>query len=313
VTDTLERLAPLEVWTPQGEILVAAPDQRSISYPGNDAWLELEARVADPGADPAWAHVETVPDSGGIPNKVIGTTTNVPQISTTTSVFGGSSLLAGGSGYALSTPDHDDWTFGAGDFTVEGWFRWAVARKCMFAHLAVDNVEHGWEWTMDIMSSATPGFSFLASTAASPNLFDIQIDRAFTVTLNQWYHMAVVRLGTVIRQFVDGVQIGADYNIGTTAFRNAPPPLRILGDARGAGGGNDFNGYADELRISKGIARYTGSSFTVPTAPFVRDQYTVLLMHFDGPNGGTSFTDSSGVAGAPFDPGSDPAWMEVER
>jgi hypothetical protein len=304
VSTTLEHFKTL----PSG---LAVPEQLVISYPGNDAWLELEARVADPGVDPAWAMVETVPDSGGIPNKPISTTVVVPQISTATSVFGGSSILVGGSGTALTTPDHDDWTFGAGDFTVEGWFRWAVSRKCMFAHLGTDNVDHGWEWTMDVMASATPGFSFLASTAGSPASFDIQIDRAFTVTLNQWYHMAVVRLGTVIRQFVDGVQIGADYNIGTTVFRNSIAPLRILGDARSTA--NDFNGYADELRISKGIARYTGSSFTVPTAPFTRDQYTVLLMHYDGPNGGTAFLDSSGQAGAPFDPGTDPAWMEVER
>lgn len=302
MTDILERLVPPEVV----QRAVLLPGERTITYPGNDAWLELEAKVGDPGADPAWAQVEAVPDSGGKPDKTISTTVVVPQISTTTSVFGGSSLLVGGSGSALTTPDHDDWWFGAGDFTIEGWFRFSVLRKALFAQLDAGETDHGWEFTMDSMAA---GLTFFCSTVSlSP--WDIQVDRAFVVTVGQWYHLAVVRYGTAIKIFADGVQQGADYAIGSTALRNSGSPLRILGDARNAS--NDFNGYADELRISKGIARYT-ANFTPPTAAFTRDQYTVLLMHCDGPNGGTSFTDASGASAAPFDPGSDPAWMEVER
>ena len=162
---------------------------------------------------------------------------------------------------------------------------------------------------MDAMAVGAPGFSFYYNTTATTT-WDVQVDRGFVVTANQWYHMAIARQGAALRMFVDGAQVGADYAIGAAVIRDSNAPLRILGDARTTG--NDYQGYVDELRISKGIARYTGA-YTVPAAAFTRDQYTVLLMHFDGANGSTSYVDSSGAAGTPFDPGSDPALVEVER
>ena len=48
-----------------------------------------------------------------------------------------------------------------------------------------------------------------------------------------------------------------------------------------AGTSNNFLGYMDEVRFSKGIARYSGASYTVPTAQFVTDSYTKLLLHMD--------------------------------
>jgi Concanavalin A-like lectin/glucanases superfamily len=305
VTEVLERLEPFGV-TRSGLLV---PEQYAIIYPGNDAWLEVEPTVTDPGADPAWVHIEKVPDAVGIPNKVVSPTVNTPQTSTATSVFGGSSILMGGTGYALTTPDHADWDLGAGDFTIEGWFRIGVVRKALFAQIATNATDFAWEITMDTGTAGAPVLSFLYATGAGA-AFDVEVDRPFSANVGQWYHIAVVRSGANLLFFIDGVQQGAAFNIGAAVIRNSAAPLRIGGDAKTTG--NDFNGYMDELRISKGIARYT-SGFTVPAAPFTRDQYTVLLMHSDGPNGGTSFVDSSGQAGAPFDPGSDPAWLEIER
>lgn len=309
MTDVLEKLAPFDV-LPSGLLV---PGDRSISYPGNDAWLELQAQVQDPGADPAWAMVETVPDTGAIPNKTVTAAySNLPTISTATSKFGGSSLLSSGASYALTTPDHADWTFGAGDFTIEGWYYCTLIRTALVTQLTAANTDRGWEFTADIMASANPGFTFLYSTGDG-TAWEKQADWAYPVSnlLNTWTHQAVVRFGTALKCFVNGTQVGSDFNCGTDVLRNSGAPLTIGGDARSAGA-NDFRGYTDEVRISKGIARYT-SNFTPPAAAFTRDQYTVLLMHFDGPNGGTAYIDSSGQAGAPFDPGSDPAWMEVER
>ena len=59
-----------------------------------------------------------------------------------------------------------------------------------------------------------------------------------------------------------------------------------------AGGAYSNNGYIDEFRISKGIARWT-SNFTPPTEAYTTDLYTKLLLHMDGTNGSTTFTDSS--------------------
>jgi hypothetical protein len=53
--------------------------------------------------------------------------------------------------------------------------------------------------------------------------------------------------------------------------------------------GNTYHGYLDEIRVSH-TARYTGGSFTVPTAPFVNDEFTKLLYH----NNNTALTVSGG-------------------
>jgi len=310
----LERIPPLHEpvgfrAAPSGLLV---PSDRAITYPGNDAWLELESRVQDPGADPAWAMVETVPDSGGIPNKTLTAQgVNPPSTQNATSVFGGSSLLfPSASGTAIQAPDSPDWFFGTGDFTIEGWWYTTLTRKCFLSQRTPAG-DVAWEFTADAMASANPGFTFYYCYTEPGTSFDVQWDNAYTLVTNTWQHYAVVRIGTVLKLFIQGVQLGADHNIASHPIRDSAGPLTVCGDNRSSGG-NDFRGYADEIRISKGIARYT-SNFTVPTSPFTRDQYTVLLLHCDGPNGGTAYTDSSGVAGAPFDPGSDPAWMEVER
>lgn len=286
--------------------------EQEISYPGNDAWLELELSASAPGSDPAWVQVETVPPTGGTPNKTITASgANPPTTQNATSVFGGSSLLAVGSGSSLQSPDHDDWDFGAGDFTVEGWFYIQTARKALFAQMASDGTDRAWEMTMDAGSSGAQVFTFYwCPSTADGTSFPNFVDLPFTAALNTWYHLCFVRYGSVLRGFVNGNQLGSDVPI-TQTIRASSAPLTLLGDHRAAG--NDFVGYADELRISKGIARYTAPSFTVPNVAFTRDQYTALLMHCDGPNGGTAYTDSSGAAAAPFDPGTNPAWMEVER
>jgi hypothetical protein len=73
------------------------------------------------------------------------------------------------------------------------------------------------------------------------------------------------------RAFVDGTQVGT-----TETF--TAPVFTVVGVGVGANGNQfnissqSFNGYIDELRITKGIARYT-ANFTPPTAPFADAQF----------------------------------------
>ena len=52
----------------------------------------------------------------------------------------------------------------------------------------------------------------------------------------------------------------------------------------------NYEGYISECRVS-GVARYS-TDFTPPTANLVSDNNTSLLLHMDGANDGTTFTDS---------------------
>lgn len=196
------------------------------------------------------------------------------QLSTLQKKFGATSL-------SLSTPpDHvfiqstDDFAFGIGDFTVEGWF----------------------------YKTSTPANSFLfefrtSTTPNSPTFYTVNSDLIWFVNgaaritgtnalsnLNTWYHVAVSRNGTNTRMFVNGTQVGITW----TDTTNYPQVPLYLGSRFSAT--LPWVGYIDEIRISKGISRYN-ANFSVPTEPFSSDIYTVLLSHFEGTPGSTSFLD----------------------
>jgi len=105
------------------------------------------------------------------------------------------------------------------------------------------------------------------------------------VSISTWTHVAVVRYNSITKIYVNGTQSGSSWtditNYGTTK------PLRIGADFNGNYG---FTGYIDDVRISKGVARYT-TTFTAPTIALTGDLGTVLLLHFNGTNNSTTFLD----------------------
>lgn len=118
------------------------------------------------------------------------------------------------------------------------------------------------------------------------------------ITLNTWTHIALVKNGSKVSLYINGVETG--FRSDTYAMPNPEN-----GNVQITLGGSivnyeyqEFYGYIDELRITKGVARYT-SNFTPQTAPFpnpVGDPYisnVSLLMHMDGTDGAQVFDDSS--------------------
>ena len=86
-----------------------------------------------------------------------------------------------------------------------------------------------------------------------------------SIAIDTWYHIALVKDGTDYELFKDGT------SLGTNAFSNPTAGTRpfVLGTT--FGGSNNalyqLNGYLDEVRLTKGVARYT-SNFTPPTQTF---------------------------------------------
>jgi len=83
------------------------------------------------------------------------------------------------------------------------------------------------------------------------------------ITVNTWHHLALSRSGTETRMFVNGLQIGDARNL----WSNTLEINRIGSLGIGGSSFNEFQGYLADLRITKGVGRYTGN-FTPPTAPF---------------------------------------------
>jgi hypothetical protein len=105
---------------------------------------------------------------------------------------------------------------------------------------------------------------------------------SWTPSLNTWYHFAVVRNGANLKCFINGSQIGSTYNISTKILRNSTAFFTVGASTaydNESSWENYFNGYIDEARISKGIARWT-SNFTPPTTAYGSDtlnDYTIDL------------------------------------
>jgi hypothetical protein len=207
------------------------------------------------------------------------------QISTAQSKFGGSSIEFDGAGDNLSIASTSDFGFGTGDFTIEAWVNGTAAGvRTIFDfrnNTATDN--GGWlrtignyelRWTVN----GSTVFSFTSLNSAPYNF-----------STDTWHHIAVSRENSTTRFFFNGSQIGSGVSDSTNY--GTSKPLTI-----GAGYTNtqNFDGFIDELRITKGVARYT-TTFTPSTTAFANDSDTVLLIHADGTNGSTTITDDNSV------------------
>jgi hypothetical protein len=186
--------------------------------------------------------------------------TGSAQISTAQSMFGGSSGLFNGSTDFIATPPHADWDWGAEDFTVEAWVYLLAAPATIFGAVVFDCESVGGSngWLLRVQPGAN-GLSFVIPGT-------IGFDHNVPLSLNAWHHVMACRsAGSDIWVGVDGsASHPGGYSSTSWPTTN---PLQ-MGGANATSGRAYLNGYIDESRISKGIARYAGATYTVPTAPF---------------------------------------------
>lgn len=184
------------------------------------------------------------------------------QIDTAQSVFGGASGLFNGSTDYIYTNDSADWFFDTGDFTIDFRVRFASlpsAGDYMFiyhqraddnnqVYLALYNDTGTYKW---VFSSNLLG----AQKAA--------ITRETTISTATWYHIALSRSTNDFMLFQAGTMLG----VAEVDADEVPDIGANLEIGRWGGDGYYFDGWIDELRISKGIARWT-ANFTPPTAEY---------------------------------------------
>jgi hypothetical protein len=192
----------------------------------------------------------TITDSS-LTTKVMTAVGNA-QISTAQSKFGGSSIAFDGTGDRLTTPSNNDFAFGTGDFTVEAW----IYEPSRVTYASI--LEIGYH-------IASTGIVFLTNNGG--NVASIYSGGFYggapTGSLSVWNHYAWVRSGNFITTYVNGVG-------GTTSsFTNnlTDTATITIGSVNGGSGNYDTNGYIDDLRVTKGVARYT-ANFTPPAAQF---------------------------------------------
>jgi hypothetical protein len=193
-------------------------------------------------------HAESLADSSRH-NRTI-TANGQAAVSTTQKKFGNSSFVFDGSGDWLSVAYGPDLDLTSGDFTIEAW----IWRNVSSANQGVFATRTGSTGVIFTIDNNKPLFSIVGTTVSlnSPSDFPTE----------QWAHLSVTREGSVFRLFISGTQV-----VTTTNAATGVPGTAAAVGSRDSGGGSSLNGYIDELRITKGIARYT-ANFTPPTAPF---------------------------------------------
>jgi hypothetical protein len=177
------------------------------------------------------------------------------KLSTAVSKFGGSSMYFDGSGDCLFEPSNINYGYGTGDFTIEFW----LYLNATTTQTIVSNL------TASSGASVAPHIYY--ANASGIRYYVNSSDRitGSALSTSTWYHIAVSRSGSSTKMFINGTQTGSTYT-DTNNYGTANP-LGVADYAVPPTGGGNLNGYIDDLRITKGVARYT-SNFTPPTSAF---------------------------------------------
>ena len=169
------------------------------------------------------------------------------QISTAQTKFGGGSMAFDGTGDYLTAPFSVANQFGTGDFTIEFWL-----------YRAGGSI---YQTILDTRSSGTASpWAVLLNSSNQPYiLISSDITSSIAVASATWTHIAICRASGTLRIFNDGVM---GYSGANSTSMMPTGPLRI---GKTIDNVYDLNGYIDDLRITKGYARYT-ANFTPPTS-----------------------------------------------
>jgi hypothetical protein len=193
------------------------------------------------------------------------------QIDTAQNKFGGAALLISSGSDRLET---NPMPLGTGDFTLECWYRANTLS-------GDDNLIEQRTGSDTAPTIYTSGGTLFYAVGFTNRI------TGNALSTNTWYHIAVSRSSGTTRMFVNGTQVGSNY---TDSNNYICAGNTIIGNYFGKNGSMD--GWQDEIRISNS-ARYT-ANFTAPTAAFVNDANTLFLMHADGSDASTVFTDDNG-------------------
>ena len=169
-------------------------------------------------------------------------------VSTSVKKYGAASMYFDGTGDYLYSIANQTNNFGTGNFTIECWVYFASVGNAQLISAGSGSNTNAYYWQY-YSSQLQFGVQSVGNVAATN----------WTPSASTWYHIAVVRSGTNVYQFVNGTQLGTT---ATSSQNFVDGPTYV-----GYGGAGYLNGYIDDLRITRGVARYT-TTFTVPDQAF---------------------------------------------
>lgn len=223
----------------------------------NDSYTKLLLHCD--GADASTTFTDSSPSAHTV------TANGNAQIDTAQSKFGGASGLFDGTDDYLNLDGSSDFAFGTGDFTVDFWVRLNALSSTRTLYDSRPLTTNG-----DYLEIAIDNLGSFYITDNSA----IKIQGTTIANTGVWYHIAVTRSGTSMKLFVNGVQEGSTYTSSINYLVGTNRPT--IGTAGTVVTVQEVDGWFDEIRVSKGIARWT-SNFTPPPAAHGATSYDVDL------------------------------------
>ena len=172
------------------------------------------------------------------------------QISTSVKKYGTGSLAFDGSGDWILSPTSQNLNLSSGDWTLEAWYyptSYSVGNN-VIVYLGTSSGDK-----IVIATIGVLGYLYYLLNGS------VVISSTSAASLNTWSHFALVRNGSTTTLYLNGTSIGTTTSTPTSSSKS----ISLGADA----GGAPYIGYMDDVRITKGVARYT-ATFTPPTAAF---------------------------------------------
>ena len=178
------------------------------------------------------------------------------QVNTSTKKFGTGSIYFDGTDDRLTCGSSTDFEVGTGDFTIEGWAYNAGDKHSGLFQISSTAGGLQSNFTLNIAVGMRKG----------PVRWQMYADGAYNDAAsaswspNTWYHFAMVRSSGVAKLYVDGTEV-----ISVNDTNNYTGTNIVVGGYYSTS--YLFDGYIDDFRVTKGVARYT-SNFTAPSSAF---------------------------------------------
>lgn len=204
----------------------------------------------------------TITDESGMTWTRVGT----GQIDTAAYKFGTSSLLLDGNSdsvyatLAAGSQAEADWNLGSVNFTIDFWMK--STQTTQYATLVSKNLTlwgiGRWSILCHFVNAGDINFYAYDYSAAAGLL----VTAGGLVNSGNWTHIAVVRSGNDWALYVDGV---------SRATRTTATTIQTVAGNVYIGQDESYfrwyNGWIDEFRFSRGVARWT-AAFTPPAIPY---------------------------------------------
>lgn len=214
------------------------------------------ATPADTDSDFSSVKLLWAANYGGTETEYVGThtvTLNGTRYGTYFGVSNGAGRRGNGStADYFSIADHADFDFGSGDFTVECYaypFATNQTSGLVSKYLATTGNR---QWALLLNAGAITAYASDDGAAAQ-----IALTAGSDLVNGRWNHCVFERAGNTFRIYMNGTVMGTDSSSITGALNTNSGIDTWIG--RYAGFAWDNQVYIDEVRITKGVARYNGA------------------------------------------------------